>query len=201
MKTLKVRTAAAIGAVILASGLGLAGTASAAPTPALASSNLVAGVVGDTSNAAVATPSGSFHIPVVPFPFSGSLTTTFDLYALPVIPAGTIGYEVFLSTPGDEQQYNPDPGTTIILNSDSQGPLIVPVNPGQTTLGSDPIPDVDFNTSGLAGFVTAAGNYSLGIKFFGNTSLTGTWWTTIHFNGAVTTTNSPSWQWEPAVSP
>jgi hypothetical protein len=184
--------AVTVGAAVLAGGLALGGTALAAPATPAAS--------GDTTSSAVATPDGSFHIPVVPYAFSGSLSTTFDLYALPTIPSGTIAYEVVLTKPGDEQDYNPPVGSTIILRSDTDGLLLKRVAAGTTTLSPDPIPGVDFSASGLNGFITAAGDYSLEIKFFGPTGLTGAWWTSIYFDGAATATNAPNWQWDPTQS-
>ena len=188
---MKKRMAAIIGAVVVAGGLSVGGTALAAPTTASA-------VVGDTTAATVTTPGGSFHIPVVPYPFSGTFSTAFDLYSLPTIPSGTIGYEVVLTQQGDEQDFSPPIGSTIILRNDTDGLLEVPVAPGTTTL-TDPTLAVDFSASGLNGFISGAGDYSLAIKFFGSTSLTGVWWTTIHFDGAASLTNAPNWKWEPAT--
>jgi len=186
----RTRIALGVGALAVAGGLALGGTALAAPTT----------ISGDTTTSAVTTPDGSFHIPVIPYPFSGSFSTTFDLYALPVIPSGTIAYEVVLTDPGDEQDYNPPAGSTIILRSDTDGRLLTRLASGTTTLSPDPIPEVDFSASGLNGFITAAGDYSLEIKFIGATGLTGAEWTSVYFDGAATSTNAPNWQWDPTDS-
>jgi hypothetical protein len=180
------RMALAVGALAVAGGLVLGGTALASP----------ASVAGDTTTATVTTPDGSFHIPVVPYPFSGSLETTFSLYTLPQAPAGSVYYEVFLSTPGVEDEFNPPLGSTYVLNSDTTGLLF-----GQLPADGlpDPITDIDFSTSGLVGLVNGAGDYSLGVKFLSDTGVTGVWWTSVYFNGAITptSTTTPDWQWDP----
>lgn len=184
------RMTAKVGSAAVAGGLAFGGLALAAPAGAQAA------VHGGTASAAVATPAGSFHVPVVPYPFSGAWNTPFSLYSLGQIPAGTIGYQVVLTLPGDEQDYDPPIGSTLILRSDSLGNLSVPVTPGTTTI-PDPIPAVDFFASGLGGFISGAGDYSLAIKFYGSTSLTGVWWTEIHFDGPASA--DPNWEWDPTA--
>jgi hypothetical protein len=186
----KIRRAAILGAAVIAAGLVFSGMASAAPAAPAA-------VSGTTTTATITTPDGSsFHIPVVPYPFSGTLSTTFDLYTLPACSSGAIGYEVFLSVPGVETQFDPAPGSTIILRSDTAGFLLKHLPSGSTAI-TDPTPSVDFANSGLNGFVTAAGDYSLGVKCFSSTAVTDAWWTEVHFDGAATSTNVPNWNWDP----
>lgn len=179
---------ALIGAAAMTATLACTGTA-------MASTSTSQPVSANTSSAAVATPAGSFHIPVVPYPFSGSWNTPFTLYTLPSCSSSAIGYEVFLSTQGVEQDYPPPLDSTFILYSDTNGPLFAPFGPSGTL--PTPFRAVDFSISGLNGFITGAGNYSLGVKCFSNTALTNVWWTTVHFDGPATPTSAPNWSWEP----
>jgi hypothetical protein len=190
----KSKTAGLIAAVVIAGGLAFAGSASAAPAAAPASAAVAAG----TTTATVATPGGSFHIPVVPYPFSGSGTTTFTLYTLPACSSSATTYEVFLSTQGVEQEFAPPLGSTLVL-SDTFGDQLIG-STGANGAIPTPFQQVDFSQSGLNGFVTAAGDYSLGVKCFSSTGVTNVWWTTVDFDAAATSTTTPNWKWEPLDS-
>lgn len=193
---------AVVGAATIAATLALSGTA-------LASTTTSRPVSADTTSAAVATPAGSFHVPVVPVvpgvplsqAFGGSYSTAFNLYSVAVVPPGSIGYQVVLTEPGDQGYVAPPNSSTIILTSITGGELqtIFPAGSAPATI-PDPISDISFADSGLNGFISGAGNWVLAIKFFGpptQTTLTGVWWTTIHFDGPASLTNHPNWSWEP----
>jgi hypothetical protein len=175
-------------AVVIAGGIAFAGSASSASATA-------ADVAPGTTTATVATPAGSLHIPVIPYPFSGSGTTSFSLYTLPACSSSATTYEVFLSSQGVETDFAPPLGSTLVL-SDTLGDQLI----GRTgTNGAIPTPfkQVDFSASGLNGFVTG-GDYSIGVKCFSQTAVTDVWWTTVDFDGAATSTTTPNWTWEPS---